>query len=71
MIDGAIPNMALPTITRDLRAGHRAGFDSFNLSALAVTISLLLFASLGVNQFNQRSRLASLLRALLGRGIGG
>ncbi|KVD77522.1 multidrug MFS transporter [Burkholderia sp. ABCPW 14] len=47
VLDGAIANVALPTIARDLRASDAASIWIVNAYQLAVTISLLPLASLG------------------------
>lgn len=47
VLDGAIANVALPTIARDLRASPAASIWVVNAYQLAVTISLLPLASLG------------------------
>ena len=47
VLDGAIANVSLPTIARDLRASDAASIWIVNAYQLAVTISLLPLASLG------------------------
>nr|WP_080427961.1 MFS transporter [Burkholderia ubonensis] len=47
VLDGAIANVALPTIAHDLRASDAASIWIVNAYQLAVTISLLPLASLG------------------------
>ena len=47
VLDGAIANVALPTIARDLDASPAASIWVVNAYQLAVTISLLPLASLG------------------------
>jgi MFS transporter, DHA2 family, multidrug resistance protein len=47
VLDGAIANVALPTIARDVRASPSASIWVVNAYQLAVTISLLPMASLG------------------------
>ncbi|WP_323123060.1 MFS transporter [Burkholderia alba] len=47
VLDGAIANVALPTIARDLRASDAASIWIVNAYQLAVTISLLPLAALG------------------------
>ena len=47
MLDGAIANVALPTIARDLHASPASSIWVVNAYQLAVTISLLPLASLG------------------------
>jgi DHA2 family multidrug resistance protein-like MFS transporter len=47
VLDGAIANVALPTISRDLNASPAASIWVVNAYQLAVTISLLPLASLG------------------------
>ena len=47
VLDGAIANVALPTIARDLNASPAASVWVVNAYQLAVTVSLLPFASLG------------------------
>ncbi len=47
VLDGAIANVALPTIARDLHASDAASIWIVNAYQLAVTISLLPLASLG------------------------
>ncbi len=47
VLDGAIANVALPTIARDLHASPEASIWVVNAFQLAVTVSLLPFASLG------------------------
>jgi DHA2 family multidrug resistance protein-like MFS transporter len=47
VLDGAIANVALPTISRDLHASPATSIWVVNAYQLAITISLLSFASLG------------------------
>jgi DHA2 family multidrug resistance protein-like MFS transporter len=47
VLDGAIANVALPTIARDVHASPAASIWVVNAYQLAVTVSLLPFASLG------------------------
>jgi DHA2 family multidrug resistance protein-like MFS transporter len=47
VLDGAIANVALPTIARDLRASAAASIWIVNAYQLSITISLLPLASLG------------------------
>ena len=47
VLDGAIANVALPTIARDLHASPATSIWVVNAYQLAVTVSLLPFASLG------------------------
>lgn len=47
VLDGAIANVALPTIARDLNASPASSIWVVNAYQLAVTVSLLPFASLG------------------------
>lgn len=47
VLDGAIANVALPTIARDLRASAAASIWVVNAYQLSITISLLPLASLG------------------------
>lgn len=47
VLDGAIANVALPTIARDLRASPSASIWVVNAYQLAITVSLLPLASLG------------------------
>jgi len=47
VLDGAIANVALPTIARDLRASASASIWIVNAYQLSITISLLPLASLG------------------------
>ena len=47
VLDGAIANVALPTIARDLHASDAASIWIVNAYQLAVTITLLPLASLG------------------------
>lgn len=47
VLDGAIANVALPTIARDLRASPSASIWVVNAYQLSITISLLPLASLG------------------------
>ncbi|MGH7102388.1 MAG: MFS transporter, partial [Acetobacteraceae bacterium] len=47
VLDGAIANVALPTIARDVHASPAASIWVVNGFQLAITISLLPFASLG------------------------
>ncbi|MCW3481480.1 MFS transporter [Neisseriaceae bacterium JH1-16] len=47
VLDGAIANVALPTIAHDLNASPAASIWVVNAYQLAITVSLLAFASLG------------------------
>ena len=47
VLDGAIANIVLPTIAQELRTGPASAVWVVNAYQLAVTISLLPFASLG------------------------
>ncbi|MEG0796196.1 MAG: MFS transporter [Odoribacter sp.] len=47
VLDGAIANVALPTIARDLRVSPATSIWVVNAFQLAMTISLLVFSSLG------------------------
>jgi len=47
VLDGAIANIALPTIAQELRTDPASAVWVVNAYQLAVTISLLSFASLG------------------------
>src|SRR6185437_11767245 len=47
VLDGAIANVALPTIARDLHASASASIWVVNAYQLSITISLLPLASLG------------------------
>ncbi|MEK6422743.1 MAG: MFS transporter [Burkholderia gladioli] len=60
VLDGAIANVALPTIARDLRASDAASIWIVNAYQLAVTISLLPLAALGDRIGYRRVYLAGL-----------
>ncbi|WP_163613875.1 MFS transporter, partial [Klebsiella variicola] len=47
VLDGAIANVALPTIARDLNASPASSIWVVNAYQLAITVSLLSLASLG------------------------
>ncbi|MBN8899299.1 MAG: MFS transporter, partial [Rhodospirillales bacterium] len=47
VLDGAIANVALPTIARDLQMSPASSIWVVNAYQLAVTVSLLPFAALG------------------------
>lgn len=61
VLDGAIANVALPTIARDLRASDAASIWIVNAYQLAVTISLLPLASLGDRIGYRRVYIAGLM----------
>ena len=59
VLDGAIANVALPTIARDLHASDAASIWIVNAYQLAVTITLLPLASLGERIGYRRIYIAS------------
>ena len=61
VLDGAIANVALPTIARDLHASPAASIWVVNAYQLAVTVSLLPLASLGEIYGHQRVYRAGLV----------
>ena len=73
MLDGAIANVALPTIARDLHASDAASIWIVNAYQLAVTITLLPLASLGERIGYRRIYIAAALftAASLGCALAG